>query len=124
VARDYEVLENGLIAKQKGDSVRLFSLDIDKEELVSEDFSNDDIETLYGLVSHKFDDGFFVVDSVSGLDRYTSNASLNQFVGRKFDLVVLECAVSEELFGRLHTCCVGSGRVIFGPGGRVITNES
>jgi hypothetical protein len=92
--KDYEVLENGLIAKPKGDSVRLFSFDIANEELAFEDFSNDDIETLYGLVRHRFDDGFYVVDKTIGLQRYASNASMSCFVGRQLDLVVLECAIS------------------------------
>jgi hypothetical protein len=123
--KDYEVLENGLIAKPKGDSVRLFSFDIANEELAFEDFSNDDIETLYGLVRHRFDDGFFVVDTnkAIGLARYKSNAEVSLFIGRQLDLVVLECTISEELFDRLHVCCRPNGRIIFGPGGRVIPKD-
>jgi hypothetical protein len=121
--KDYEVLENGLIAKPKGDSIRLFSFDIANEELTIEDFSNDDIETLYGLVRHRFDDGFYVVDSVYGLARHLSNESPATFTGRILDIVILECAISEELLEQLYICCGPDGRIIFGPGGRVICKD-
>lgn len=116
---DYVILNDGTIAKNKGDYIRLFSLDLENEVLHSEDASSDDIEALNCLVRHKFDDGFFVVDSVRGLVRCKRNTDPKYFKGRRLSLVVLECEISEELFDTLFACCIGEGRVVFGPGGRI-----